>query len=395
MVDLLINSLSNAFRARLRALFTILAISIGIVSVVLISSIGRISSTLIARELDRIGINGLTVFPNGSSPLYPEDSQNIQKELAGVEYAMPLMTMMGTCKKGAARNDAIVWGVDHNLQRFISNQLLHGRFPNASDISGGRSVAVLDEGLAKKLYKRDNIIGKEIVLNTGGADRKFTVIGVIGAQSQILGMIMGESAPSFVYVPHTALSAMTHKSEITQIVIKYREGSDVDKLSAAIARILNRKYPGAQGYSIENMSGYRDSFASILDTVTACLSAVGAISMIVAGIGVMNTLLSSVAERTREVGLQKALGAGPGQIAASIVFESICLSVVGGLAGITAGLGVSIAGARYFGLSGAQALDVNIIMLSAAVAGLCGVVFGIAPAYRASRLDPVVALREG
>ena len=386
----------NIFRARKKTALTMLSIAIGILSVVIISSIGETGKNIVGAEIDRIGVSGLTLYQKTKSTL---SSKNMSADdvarlerVDGVARAMPVVTKFGRCRTLASSEDAVIWGVGRGLAETLNLEILHGRLINASDIGNATRAVVIDSALAQTLFRRENPVGRTLQLSVGLREETFTVCGVIAPQKSGVDALTGGLVPDFVYIPYTAANEMAGEEGVDQIAISCLAAADLEEIGGEVVRVMTRRY-GAQGnFRVENMSAYLDGMRGVADLVTLVMSAVAAVSLVVAGISVMSTMTAAVAERRREIGVYMALGASGRDIARCFLMESVILSLAGGILGAMAGMALVWAAQALSGIS--FALSVRYLLLSELVALTCGVLFGVTPAKSAARLEPIKALRD-
>ena len=391
-------AIGNARKSRMRSILTLLSVAIGVASVLIITSLGEGGQSSINKELSKLGINGITVFANSAvsqnarQALSQQDVEYLKNRVVGVENAMGIVNKYGSYKLKSTNGNILLWGVDNNISQVINISLLYGRPINAQDVTSARQVCLIDQALAKQVYKRDNIVGKKISLTVESQTNEFEIIGVIRSQKDGINSMIGGVIPEFAYIPHTVLSKMLGTTSFDQIAIKCADTADSDKVGSLSAQVLSRKYNKSDGFLAENMTGYIENFRAITGLITLILSGVAAISLCVAGLGIMNSMLSSTAERKREIGVCMALGARRHDIGAIFLAESALISFAGGLVGVLCGIGISAMILSSFGMTPVVQLDHILTVLG--VAAACGIAFGVIPAVRASKLDPIVALRD-
>ncbi len=394
-MDMLYFSLRGVMRGRAKMTLSALAVAIGVSSVLLISSLGEAGRQAIVGQLEQIGISGLTLYadtPATSGTLTASDVSLVEKCVSEVVCAMPVNIEYGGYKLKNWQGSAVIWGVGNDLDQIMNLKVSYGRLPNSTEIEYGVRVAVIDDMLANKIYKRDNIVGKTIALSLGSCEEHFKIIGVVSSQKNGLSQLVGESIPEFVYVPYTVLSGMTGSDSIDQIAIRCMSGAQLDKTGQTITKVMNRRHRTQEGFAIENISGYRDKLNSIISLISLLISAIAAISLGVAGLGVMNSMLSSTSERRREIGVCMAIGAQRRDIAVCFLLEASIVCAIGGLFGVLSGTLLSVAVTEY--LSIAPMIKIEHILISEMISTFFGLFFGVVPAIRASGLDPIFALKE-
>lgn len=393
MIDYIKSAFKNIGRKHVRTALTILGIAIGVASVVIISNISQCGTDALNSELDSLGLSGLSISssPDAQSVALNENDLSIIKKCDQVEQAAPVMLQSTDVSARKLNSKAIVWGIDTKASEIISINLIYGRMFNNQDISTNANVCLVDENFSKNAYSRDNIIGKTVSILCGGVMEDFKVVGIIKTGSGLLQNIIGNYVPTFVYVPYTTIQNAVGRDDFDQIAVKVKSGSNVDTIGKTIVDSLNRSNGTDNAFISNNLAKQKDGLTSMLGIMTLILSAVGAISLLVASLSIMTVMLVSVNERTREIGIKKAIGAKRSSIMMEFMFEAILISVIGCFFGIAVGYLVSYAGASYFGLT--LSVRTDIMLLAVGFSILTGTVFGVYPAYKASNLKPVDALR--
>lgn len=391
MVDIIINSFKILFRKKTQTLLTIFGVMIGVASVIIINNISQCGSNALTNEIDELGMGGLSVMQkNDTAPLTLKELSLISNQTF-VEYAMPLMFESTDAYIHEEKSPVYLWGIDRSAKDVINLQLVHGRFFNAGDISGYAKNCLIDQKLALNRFGTDNIAGKRIMLNSGGSSSEYRIIGVVKTGSGILENMMGDYIPTFTYVPYTTLQANMNTGNFSQIAVKVKPDYDDEEASERIIKTLERSTDISGGYMITNLSKQKENIANIIQIFTLVLTCVGIVSLFVSGLSIMNVMLVSVTERTREIGIKKALGASGRIIVTEFLTEAVMITLIGALAGIVFGTIVSLLGAGVIGLTLSPRIDIMmaVTLFSMAV----GAVFGIYPAIKAAKLRPVEALR--
>jgi len=389
-LDFLQNGLRSVWRKRLRSGLTVMGIGIGVLSVVLISIIGEVGKAAVNDELNSMGISGLCVSAGtGTGKSLSPKGLSLVQENSWVSAATPLVTDYTTIVSRGLQVNAVVWGVDKNAAEIVSMKLLYGRLIGRADVGKRAKVCVVDESFAQLLYKRDNIVGKSVRLLTGGRYEDFTVVGVVASGGNLLQSLMGDVVPTFLYAPYTTLSALSHEENFSQIVAKLAPEADEAQAAESIAAVLRAET--GESIKVENLNRQKERLNGILDKVTLVLALIGGISLVVAGLSIMTVMLVTVRERTREIGVKKAIGASQPVILWEFLTEALLLSLIGSILGCAAGILLGAAGCAAVGLP--LSLRVGNIVLAAALAVGIGTLFGVYPAVQASRLPPAQALR--
>ena len=393
MIDLFRSALKNLRRRSGRISLTILGIAIGVASVVLIGNISQCGSDALTGELDSLGLGGLSVSMSSTSEggrLTETELENV-RAADGVAEATPVLMQNASISSVLSSSSAFLWGIDSTAEDIISLQVLYGRLISKSDVKAASNVCLVDESFAQSAYKRDNIVGKKVSVSCSGRTEEFEVIGVVKTGSGLLQNLIGDYVPSFVYAPYTTVQNFMGRSSFDQIAVKVDDGANVDRVGETITAGLSRLTGIQDGYVSNNLVKQRDGLANILEIITLVLSAVGAISLLVASLSIMTVMLVSVSERTREIGIKKSIGASKTVILLEFLFEAVFLTLIGCAFGIVIGYLVSYAGASYFGMT--LRFRIDIMLLAVGFSTLTGVIFGVYPAMKAAALKPVDALR--
>lgn len=391
--DILGLSTFNVRRGKSRTILTMLSVCVGVASVMLITTLGDSGSTLVFREIEKMGVSGITVFSKNDNVFLEENHvDDIIKNVPIATDVQPLIIESGRYRIKNWQGSAIIWGVDANVQNVISLELLHGRLPNKADITQKKKVAVVDTELANNMYHRTNIVGKEVVLTVSNHTEKFTIIGVVSSQKDGLNQMLGGTIPHFIYVPYKTLGMLRGSDSVSQIAIKCDSTIENDRTGDLAVETLSRITGQKNCFGYENINAHIVRFKKLSEIVTLLISVIAAISLIVAGLGIMNTMLASTAERKKEIGTLMALGARRSDIAFCFIVESTIISGIGGISGAIIGIALSFVITKFNGMP--TIFNLNKIITIIMIAVSCGVVFSLSPAYRASRLDPVQTLHE-
>ena len=390
-----VKAITNIFRSRTRSLLTMAGIAVGVFAVVLISTVGTVGTSQVSATLITMGVYTLLVQAADNSvsvTLTDRDTETV-RNIAGVNDVMPLMASVTEAKMIGRRLDCYVWGVDKSADRLISLEAEHGRLVNNSDVSARLKVCVIDEKFAVDTYGRSNVVGKTLNMFLGGKYHEFEIIGVAKSGLSSLQGMLSNIMPGFMYIPISTMQQLCGRSTYDKLAIKINDASSDGAIVADINDALNHANGHVDGYTCNNLLSQKGQLDDILSIVTTALSMVAGISLVVSGISVMTTMMMSVGERTREIGIKKSIGARKRDICAEFLSESIALTLMGSGLGIAAGLLVSAVGCLVIQVP--FELNMTSLGVSVLAAAIIGAVFGAYPAVKAASLKPVEALRKG
>ena len=383
-------SVSNIRQNRMRSFLTILGIMIGVTAVIaLVTTISGVSSS-ISDSFSSMGASTMTLSATGTDLQGGLTAENMEEisELDHVEGVSPSVSLSVT----AARGDAYESGVrvaGRNDDYFVQepDTLTRGRAVNSIDLDQSLRVCLISEELVETFFYGDDPIGQELYLD----GMRFTVVGVLAADadSSVSSMFSGSDA---VIVPYTTALKMNGETLVTSLTLYLGDANAAEAVEAELETCLDAIFDYEDDtYSITTMESIADTMESMLSMMSALLGGIASIALLVGGIGIMNMMLTSVTERTVEIGLKKAIGARPGQIQAQFLIESFLLSMVGGLAGVVLGIALSAILCQVLGTG--FSLSYGAIALGVGFSAAVGVLFGWSPARKASRLNPIDALR--
>ncbi len=390
MGDILNCALKSLTRKRLRTLLTVSSITVGVVMVVIVSLISDVGKSVVNRELDNMGLNGLSVSTGSAvGGLSHEDLETI-RAIGQVDQAMPLMIEFSASRLCNTSDSAMICGIDAGTAQVISLSLKYGRPITPGDVQAALPVCLVDESVARAAYKRDNVTGKTILLQINDVEEEFTIIGVTETGSSLLQNVT-EFIPGMICIPYTTMQNLTGRETFDQIAVRVKDGADVEHMQDVILSTLERTSGQNGVYRTDNLAAQKERLSGLMDIVTLILTTISGISLLVSGLGIMTIMLASVNERTREIGVKKAIGASSGRILLEFLAESVILSLLGSVAGIALGGGACWLGMTIMGVQ--MPLSLAGILWVVAFSVAVGALFGVYPAVKAARLRPVEALR--
>ena len=387
-------------RNKMRSFLTMLGIVIGVGCVIVVVAIGAGASKSIQDTINSLGSNFIMIFPGtstqsgariftGNSTLTPEDADAIKTGCPAVAYVSPTVRTAGQVIAGELNWGTQVWGVGPDWPFVRSWNTDQGSFFSDDDVRTATKVAVLGATVAENLFPQGGAVGQIIRIK----NVPFKVIGVLERKG---GSTMGQDQDDQVVAPYTTVMKRLQGS--TKLNMIYAAAASPDRVQEAqdqIDALLRQRHRIAPNGDADFMMRSQEEIAKTnqqqMDILKRLLLSIAAISLLIGGIGIMNIMLVSVTERTREIGIRMAIGAKGRHVLMQFLFEAISLSIVGGLIGVLVGIGFSTAFAKIAGWP--VFVSPASIIVSFGVAGTVGICFGFFPALKASRLDPIDALR--
>ncbi len=393
LADSLVCSFRNLGRKKFRSFLTICGIGIGVASVVLIGSIGEIGKDTINRELSSLGLGSVTVSADKkfTNLKLSEEDLALIRSTPSVRSASPIVVDYSSVRMRGLVANTVLWGLDGANSQIIALKPKHGRLLNQTDLAGAADVCVVDSNMANMFYHRENIVGKRLDAMIGGSYVSLEIVGVASSGGNILQSMVGDVIPSFAYIPYTTLQRYQGESSFEQIAVTLRDPDTIDSAAEQLAAMMNRSHNLERGFKIDNISQQKDTLNNMLSIVTIILSAIAAVSLVVAGLGIMTVMIVSVNERTREIGIKKSIGATKGVIMTEFMIEAFAISVIGSIMGVIVGLGLVWMGCTIIKVP--LLINIKLLMSSVGLSVMVGMIFGVYPATIAAKMRPVDALR--
>ena len=398
IANALLLALRELRRNKMRSFLTMLGIIIGVASVIILVTLGGGATKQVTEQISSLGSNLMMVAPgkrmgpgqgSGSAPFKLADAEAIAREITALRAVAPVSSSSVTAILGNENWSTSVTGTTDVYFDVVSRKIEEGRIFTASETRSGVAVYVIGETVREKLFGRQDPIGSKIRLGKVSCE----VIGLLEAKGQ---STMGQDQDDTVVMPlRTFQRRISGKDDISLIQVSVKDGISTDKVKLDIGRLMRARRHLApdedDNFSVMDLKEISMMLSGTTRVLTGLLGAVAAVSLLVGGIGIMNIMLVSVTERTREIGTRLAIGALEREVLTQFLVEAVVLASFGGLIGITLALGVSL------GLSVLLKIpfvfNAPIVLVGFAFSGVIGVVFGYFPARKAARLDPIEALR--
>ena len=375
---------------KMRSFLTILGVVIGVVAIVVLVSIGQGANSSVVESIEGMGTNLITANINARrmNPI-DLDSLNELAQNEAISYVAPIASVSGTVKAGTTTyDDGVVQGTTPGYESIRNWTVAEGRFLQQPDIDNRSFVAVIGSEAATEMYGTTRAVGETFSLN----GYTITVVGVLAE----VGSSASGSNDNQILIPFTLAQRLSNQTSISSFYVSAASSSQVEQAQAAVESYLEKAFEnyntrsfGTQ-YSVFNQTEMLSTLSETTNTLTLMLGGIAAISLLVGGIGIMNIMLVSVSERTREIGIRKAIGAARGNILMQFLIESLVVSLMGGLLG----LAISVVAVKALApvLQMTLTIPVNVAWMAIAFSVFIGVVFGMYPANKASKLRPIEAL---
>lgn len=381
-------SIKNILSNKLRSSLTMLGLIIGIISVILLVGIGSGATSNVTSEVKSLGTGTLTVTINSNSDATLEYSQMDEiLQISNVDQVAPYKNVSGTVSRGTTTSKrASILATTPQYMSIMNLTISNGRLLSNIDLNNYSKICLIGSDLAESLFegtKTKDIVGQSIKIEGDN----YTVVGILTSA----GSSMGNNIDTTLIIPFTTAKYLKGDTSISNLYVKVADENYIDATTTLIENYISSTLSITTDYfSVSSQDSMLDTMSNISNTLSLLLGGIAGISLIVGGIGVMNVMLVSVTERTKEIGIRKALGAKRMDILVQFLVESLMLCVLGGTIGVGLGLGIG-AILQTFGFN--FSATSGIVIISFASSAIIGVVFGIFPAYKASKLNPIDALR--
>ena len=395
-------ALTSLYANKMRSLLTMLGIIIGVGAVIALVSVGMGVRSNVTSSIASLGSNMLIISPGASNKggvrgaagsrqtLKYDDAKAIKSKVKDIDYVSPTVQTSYQIVYGNQNWNTTVEGVTPEFMSIRSLSVSNGSFISTNDLEKRNRVAVIGTTVAENLFDEKNPVGQNIRIN----NQPYKVIGLLTSKGQ---SSMGQDQDDMIYVPlTTAMERMLGITYAQSINVQVSDSTKMDQVQENIETLLRQRHHLTAGnkeddFTVRNLTSLMETVSQSTSMLTLLLGAIAGISLLVGGIGIMNIMMVSVTERTREIGIRKALGATFMNIMTQFLIESMVIGVIGGLIGILVGIGASQLISKFGNFT--TVITATPIIVSFAFSVGIGLFFGIYPARKAAKLDPIEALR--
>ena len=399
-------AIHNIMANKGRSFLTMLGIIIGISSVIMIMAVGQGTTNQMNEEMNSAAAGQIEVVcsdeaMNAGEYLTPDDMDAVLEKVPGVEAVAPSCGWYGMTATGKGEFEIQLSGTTDAQPLFSTSDIKRGQYFSAEDVAEARRVCVISDVDAKRLFGSDDVVGMEVDVTYNSVNKSYRIVGVTKQPED--GTFVSytyEGMPIYIDVPYTTLQEYDDTyDQFYYIVLLADKKADPAEITDKVIKVLEARHQcyGEEYYQVQSFQDIMKTLNDMMALVTAFISFVAGISLLVGGIGVMNIMLVSVTERTREIGIRKSLGAKTSSIMLQFLAESAILTILGGLIGILLGMAGAFAICSVInstqGMNISPGMSFSMILGATTFSSAVGIFFGIYPARKAAKLSPIEALR--
>lgn len=386
-------ALQSIWGAKVRSFLTMLGIIIGVAAVIVLVNMVTATTLEMHRQLESMGTNliNVSISRGGWGQTRSVSIADIEKIASDnedtIDTVTPIVQSRGVAKYGSSNTTSTLYGVNEHYSTIRNRAVSSGRFLTESDVSNRASVVIIGEYVRSELFGTQNPIGQQIKIN----NEVFNVVGLLEQKSSSLSQ-GGED--DCLIIPYSRATRLIRNTNINSFAVSANGADNMTAATTAIESFLYKKFKSDNYYTVSNQADQIDTIDDALGSMTLLMAGIAGISLVVGGIGIMNIMLVTVTERTREIGIRKAIGAKTRTILVQFLIESAVVSCMGGIAGIVLGVGGSYFTCKAMGMPSVPiSQQTGVIMGSFLFSAAIGIFFGLYPARKAARLNPIEALR--
>ena len=404
LTENIITAVTSVMGNKMRTFLTILGIIIGISSVIMITSVGNGIQSGLNREFEKLNSNMIGIYLRNwdtdvtTSDFLTMDDVELIRSHDNIEYAAPTSSASATVDlRNRAEFYCIITGTTADYRNQGGLEIVSGRFINDSDNRSQANSAVIDEWLAKNIFGYTDVVGQTFTADFSGVERELQVVGILKSEEE--NAVVSTYGQGSIFMPFETVNGYINNDYADYIYAGVRDMDRLDETVEELNRLISIAHNNRDKelYGVESYMSQVEIINNVLTGFTLFIGFVAAISLLVGGIGVMNIMLVTVTERTREIGIRKSLGATDGNIRVQFMIEAVILSLMGGVIGVVLGylegIGASMVISSLAQMDFPAMLSIPTVIATVIITAAIGIIFGVYPAGKAAKLDPIDALR--
>lgn len=402
LTESIISAISSVLNNKMRTFLTMLGIIIGISSVIMINSVGNGVKAGLNKEFDKLGSNLMAVYlKSWESDVKPSDfltmdDVELLRSNKNVAFVSPVCSSSATVElKNRTKMFCNITGTTADYRKQGKMELVKGRFITDGDNSSKTNCVVINEWLAKSIFGYTDVIGKSFMGDFNGINRELTIVGILKSEEN--DMVISAYGKGEIFMAYETVNDFYNNDYVDMVYVGAKDVSRIDETVKEVDRLLSISHGNENMYIVESYASQIGIINKVLTGFTLFIAFVAAISLLVGGIGVMNIMLVTVTERTREIGIRKSLGATDSNIRVQFLIEAVILSMLGGFIGVllgyAEGIGAGVLISHFAEMNMSAKLSVPAVIGTVLITAAVGVIFGVYPAGKAAKMDPIEALR--